>query len=168
MKRATILPAVQGDRLDVAEIGRFPAAKWLPGGHAQTIAGRFLRRGDREPLRKERVELPDGDFVDLEEGPRALLADVPIVVVLHGLEWVLPVELRRDGGAGAGGAWRARGAAELPRLQRRDEPAGTLLPRRVGGTWGSSAAHPGRRSSGPSGKRPGGWWGGSMETGAGR
>src|SRR5690606_39252427 len=64
----------------------FRPARWLPGGHAHTIAGRFIRPLDRGPLRFERLELPDGDFVDLHEGPEELPPDAPIAVILHGLE----------------------------------------------------------------------------------
>ena len=42
-----------------------------------------FRRPVKIPLRRERFELPDGDFVDLDWGPND---SGPIVVVLHGLE----------------------------------------------------------------------------------
>jgi hypothetical protein len=65
---------------------RFRPAPWLPGPHAQTIAGRLLRRLKPPPFERERIELPDGDFVDLDhplfDGP----ADAPVVLVTHGLE----------------------------------------------------------------------------------
>jgi len=64
----------------------FRPAWWLPGGHAQTVGGRFLRRLDRGKLDVERVELPDGDFVDLHESADGLSDDAPLVVILHGLE----------------------------------------------------------------------------------
>ncbi|MEX2582030.1 MAG: alpha/beta fold hydrolase [Gemmatimonadota bacterium] len=64
----------------------FVPAWWLPGAHAQTVGGRQLRRYDTGPLRTERVELPDGDFLDLDEGPEQLPLDSPVVLVLHGLE----------------------------------------------------------------------------------
>jgi predicted alpha/beta-fold hydrolase len=64
---------------------RFSPAWWLPGPHAQTLGARLLRsRATGPALRRERVELPDGDFLDLDAtdgGP-----DRPLVVVLHGLE----------------------------------------------------------------------------------
>ena len=64
----------------------FRPAWWLPGPHAQTVGGRFLRSLDHGPLLTDRVELPDGDFVDLHETPNELPEDAPRVVVLHGLE----------------------------------------------------------------------------------
>jgi predicted alpha/beta-fold hydrolase len=60
-------------------------AFWYRGRHLQTLWGPLLRRGQRPPLRRERVETADGDFVDLDwlaDGP----ASGPLVLVLHGLE----------------------------------------------------------------------------------
>jgi len=58
---------------------------WYRGRHLQTLWGPLLRRGREPLLRRERVETPDGDFVDLD-----WLAGrdrgVPLVVILHGLE----------------------------------------------------------------------------------
>ncbi len=63
----------------------FEPAWWLPGPHAQTIAGRLLRRPTPPPLRRERIDLPDGDFLDLDftAGARP---GTPVVLLLHGLE----------------------------------------------------------------------------------
>jgi len=63
---------------------RFEPLRWLRGRHAQTVFGTLLRRGPRLPLRRERWELPDGDFLDVDrlEGPAA----APLLLVLHGLE----------------------------------------------------------------------------------
>ncbi len=62
----------------------FKPAWWLPGGHLQTIWPTLCRRVIKNiNLKRERFELPDGDFVDLDwlsEG------NGPIVLVLHGLE----------------------------------------------------------------------------------
>ncbi|HKJ92670.1 MAG TPA: alpha/beta fold hydrolase, partial [Longimicrobiales bacterium] len=90
----------------------FRAAWWLRSGHAQTIGGKLLRPRLEVPLRRERIDTPDGDFLDLDfaEGPEggepaargrgepsaggasepaaggAGGAHRPLVVVLHGLE----------------------------------------------------------------------------------
>lgn len=65
----------------------FRPAWWLPGSHAQTIGGRYLRGRLRLRLDRERVETPDGDFLDLElAGFAELPADAPLALVLHGLE----------------------------------------------------------------------------------
>ena len=60
----------------------FRPAWWLPGPHAQTLWPVLFRRPPRLALRRERLELPDGDFLDLDwtTGERG-----PIVLVLHGL-----------------------------------------------------------------------------------
>jgi uncharacterized protein len=70
-----------------------PAA-WLPGPHAQTMAGRLLRRPAAPVFHRERIELPDGDFVDLDipsharsgSAPPGANDDAPLVLLLHGLE----------------------------------------------------------------------------------
>ncbi len=57
--------------------------RWLVGRHLQTLWPVFLRR-PRVAYRRERWELPDGDFLDLDwlDGP----AGAPLVVLFHGLE----------------------------------------------------------------------------------
>ncbi len=58
---------------------------WLRGAHSQTLAGKFLRPDPGIVLRRERLELPDGDFLDLDlTTPPS--KDAPVVLVLHGLE----------------------------------------------------------------------------------
>jgi predicted alpha/beta-fold hydrolase len=61
----------------------YNAPWWLPEGHLQTLWTTLTRR--RPPIftRRERLELPDGDFLDLDWVGGGL---GPIVVVLHGLE----------------------------------------------------------------------------------
>src|SRR5450432_4417092 len=61
----------------------YRAPAWLPGGHLQTIYPAFLAR---PPIayRRERVDTPDGDFVDFDWVDGA--ADAPLVVLFHGLE----------------------------------------------------------------------------------
>jgi uncharacterized protein len=71
----------------------FRAAAWLGGPNRQTVLGKFLRA--RTPLlrgrladppgRRERVETPDGDFLDLDLGPDPG-PSAPVVLLLHGLE----------------------------------------------------------------------------------
>jgi len=62
----------------------YEPARWLPGPNLMTIFGPILRAGPRVPLRRERWELADGDFVDVDRlsGPR----DAPLLLALHGLE----------------------------------------------------------------------------------
>ena len=60
---------------------------WLPGGHAQTIYPVLLPNPD-VAYRRERVAAPDGDFwlFDWLVDAKPPAADVPLVVMFHGLE----------------------------------------------------------------------------------
>ncbi len=58
---------------------------WLAGAHAQTLAGKFLRPAPDGMLTTERIETPDGDFLDITWMPETDPA-APLVLVLHGLE----------------------------------------------------------------------------------
>lgn len=60
----------------------FRPAWWLPSAHLQTIWPSLARPRPRPPLSRRRIELPDGDFIDLAVGQR----DGPRVLVIHGLE----------------------------------------------------------------------------------
>ncbi len=66
------------------ERSSFRPAWWCAGPNAQTLAGAIFRPAPRIPLRRERLETPDGDFLDVDrmDGPPGS----PILVVLHGLE----------------------------------------------------------------------------------
>ena len=83
---------------------RFRPAWWLPGPHFQTLWAATLRRRGRPVLERERIELPDGDFLDLDwNGGRT--GNAPLVLLLHGLEgssespyaWGLVAAFRRNG-----------------------------------------------------------------------
>ena len=65
------------------ENSSYRAPFWLPGGHLQTIHPALFRRAERVTNRPERLELADGDFIDLEwaEQGRPRLA-----ILSHGLE----------------------------------------------------------------------------------
>ncbi len=63
----------------------FQPAWWLRRAHAQTVGGKLLRPDPAIELRRERLETPDGDFVDLDFTPPPR-AGAPVVLVLHGLE----------------------------------------------------------------------------------
>lgn len=62
---------------------QFRPAWWLPGPHLQTLWPALLRSVAHVKLTRERLELPDGDFIDLDWGP---LHTGPLVIVFHGLE----------------------------------------------------------------------------------
>ncbi len=61
----------------------YRAPVWLPGGHVQTLYAAALRR-PKLHYRRERWELPDGDFIDLDWLDAD--ADAPLAVLFHGLE----------------------------------------------------------------------------------
>ena len=61
----------------------FRAAWWLPGGHTQTLWPALMRRRQSLQIERERVLLPDGDFLDLAWAGNN---DGAIVILLHGLE----------------------------------------------------------------------------------
>jgi len=62
----------------------YRAPVWLPGGHLQTIYANLFIRVPPVVYRRERLELPDGDFLDFDwvDGQ----PDTPVVVLIHGLE----------------------------------------------------------------------------------
>lgn len=62
----------------------YSPARWLFGPNLMTIFGPLFRPPPQVPLRRERWELQDGDFVDVDrlDGP----ASAPLLVALHGLE----------------------------------------------------------------------------------
>lgn len=62
----------------------YQAPWWLPGGHLQTIYPFFVLRNAPPPYRRERIDTPDGDFVDFDWVDAA--AGKPTVVLFHGLE----------------------------------------------------------------------------------
>jgi predicted alpha/beta-fold hydrolase len=62
----------------------YRAPWWLPGGHVQTLYAYFFARKPRVVYRRERWEMSDGDFLDLDwiDGDAAK----PLLVLFHGLE----------------------------------------------------------------------------------
>ncbi len=63
------------------------APRWLPGGHLQTLYAALLAPHPRVPLRRERWDTPDGDFIDLDwTQNREPEKSAPLVVMFHGLE----------------------------------------------------------------------------------
>jgi hypothetical protein len=62
----------------------YPAPRWLPGGHLQTIyPAKFIAK-PTVAYRRERWDTPDDDFIDLDfvDGKMSL----PFIVMFHGLE----------------------------------------------------------------------------------
>ncbi|AGA89903.1 putative hydrolase of the alpha/beta-hydrolase fold protein [Thioflavicoccus mobilis 8321] len=60
----------------------FRPAWWLSNAHLQTLWPSFARRRPHLSLPRRRIELPDGDFIDLAVATTA----GPRVLVIHGLE----------------------------------------------------------------------------------
>lgn len=90
---------------------------WLPGDHAQTIFPALFRKVPHVTHRAERLELPDGDFLDLQwasEG-RSRLA-----ILSHGLEANLQTEYIQGMAAALIGrgwdvlVWNFRGCGSEP------------------------------------------------------
>ena len=103
----------------------FEPAFWLRNAHAQTVFASKVRPSPALEVERERLELDDGDFLDLSWLPeRGLDADAPIVIVLHGLNGSLESKyarglLRQADAHGARGVlMHFRGAAEPNRLAR--------------------------------------------------
>lgn len=66
--------------------GSYAPAKWLPGGHLQTIWPALLASRPNPQLWHQRLELPDGDFLDLAWSTPDYRSTDPLVVLFHGLE----------------------------------------------------------------------------------
>ena len=97
----------------------FRRAAWLPGPHLGTVYASVARPFPRPPFRRERWELPDGDFLDVDrlDGPRP---GAPLLVISHGLEGSSRASYVR-GLAAAGvrsgfavAAWNFRGCSGEP------------------------------------------------------
>lgn len=61
----------------------FRPAWWLPGPHLQTLWPNVIPGRRAAQLQRERLELPDGDFLDLDWMPAT---EGPLAIILHGLE----------------------------------------------------------------------------------
>jgi predicted alpha/beta-fold hydrolase len=61
----------------------FTPAWWLRGPHRQTLFPSLCRRRVAPSLKRERIELPDGDFIDLDWSEQS---SGKVVLVVHGLE----------------------------------------------------------------------------------
>ncbi|MEJ2059635.1 MAG: hydrolase [Gammaproteobacteria bacterium] len=61
----------------------FRPPRWFRNPHLQTLWPVLFKPRPKLPLQRERLELPDGDFLDLDWGP---VRQGPLVLVLHGLE----------------------------------------------------------------------------------
>ncbi|PXW89922.1 hypothetical protein C8R34_10379 [Nitrosomonas sp. Nm84] len=62
----------------------YTAPSWLPGGNAQTLYPYFNKPAQLFTYRRERWELDDGDFIDVDWVDGS--TDAPLVIFFHGLE----------------------------------------------------------------------------------
>ncbi len=68
------------------ERDEFKPAWWLRNSHLQTLWPAIFRSDVKHlALQRERIELPDGDFIDLDWVNRSHIG-APLVIILHGLE----------------------------------------------------------------------------------
>jgi uncharacterized protein len=65
--------------------GDYKAPGWLPGGHLQSIYAAFIPRPVQK-YRRQRIDTPDGDFIDFDWLEGSGDASTPLVVQFHGLE----------------------------------------------------------------------------------
>lgn len=102
---------------------RYRPAWWLPGGHAQTLWGKFGRRTRAPATVVERLPMPDGDAIELHtvDAPRAANR----LLLLHGLEGSVRSHYARGIlSAAAARGWGAtllvfRGCGATPNTARR-------------------------------------------------
>lgn len=71
-------------KLESPKVISYSPAWWLPNGHTQTLWGKFARPRSVAPTRVERIDTPDGDFLDIHH--LDALRGAPVLVLLHGLE----------------------------------------------------------------------------------
>jgi predicted alpha/beta-fold hydrolase len=98
---------------------RFQRAAWLPGPHLGTVYASVARPLPRPRFRRERWDLPDGDFLDVDrlDGPRP---GAPLLVISHGLEGNSGASYVRGLAAAAArrglavAAWNFRGCSGEP------------------------------------------------------
>ena len=65
----------------------YRAPLWLPDGHTQSIYPALFRKIPLTHSHSERMELPDGDFLDVDWHMRSeALHEMPLLIVSHGLE----------------------------------------------------------------------------------
>ncbi len=97
----------------------YRAAPWLPGPHLGTVYASVARPWPRPPFRRERWDLPDGDFLDVDRLPGASRG-APVLVISHGLEGSSGASYVRGLAAAAGraglgvAAWNFRGCSGEP------------------------------------------------------
>lgn len=75
-----------------------PVPVWLPGGHVQTLYGALMTPTNRLHFIRERIDTPDGDFLDFDWSAPGLVAQPPGIVIDRSglprrgaaLRWITP------------------------------------------------------------------------------
>ncbi len=109
-----------------ATVAPYRAPAWLRGGHAQTIWPSFMRL-PAFPMRRERVEIGDGDFWDFDWLATPAAPDAPLVVLFHGLEGSATSHVRARAVRASRRAALAQRRPAFPRLRRRAESAAACV-----------------------------------------
>ena len=97
----------------------FQRARWLPGQHLGTVYASVARPFPRPAFRRERWELPDGDFLDVDRLDGSARG-APVLVISHGLEGSSGASYVRGLAAAASrhgfaiAAWNFRGCSGEP------------------------------------------------------
>ena len=105
-----------------------PSPAWLPGGHAQTIWGATAARFHRITFVRERVDTPDGDFVDFDWTGPGLYAE----------KTAANQRVERDPTLSHTAAWRWAERPDWHALQLLEQTPALLL---LHGLEGSSESH---------------------------
>jgi predicted alpha/beta-fold hydrolase len=64
---------------------QFKPVWWLSNNHAQTIYASLKHPGRLKNKVTEKIDVPDGDFIDLVWSKADLPDDSPVIIILHGL-----------------------------------------------------------------------------------
>jgi len=64
----------------------FQSPFWLPEKHSQSVFPAFFREVHLGGVKRERVDLPDGDFLDFDWYVKDEIGQRPLLIISHGLE----------------------------------------------------------------------------------
>ena len=106
----------------------YRAPAWLPGGHLQTIYTSLIIRVPAVAYRRERLELPDGDFLDIDWMDGQTGCPRRGAVPRPGRQRRQPLRTQPHGPRP--GAWLAWRGGAFPRLLGRGQPVAARLLRR--------------------------------------
>lgn len=109
----------------------YSARLFFRNGHFQTVYPVLFRRENAAIYQRERIETPDGDFLDLDwSRNRSLFAAKKLVIISHGMEgssyssYVLGIVSRFTMLGWSALAWNFRGCSGVPNLKLRSYHGG--------------------------------------------